>query len=195
MPSIKTRLNSALGELKAPFAGGRKLLDLLERDHRTFEDLIERIDATSDRALLTRRRLFGKLRALLIAHERIEETQLYPILARHPEAAEIVREGRQEHHVADLLLRELSRMDLSREEWRTKVHVLGENLRHHIGEEEREMFPKARKLLSAPQLDRLAERMGRQRQGILARESRPAPKRSAADQRTAAGKGKTRSSR
>jgi hypothetical protein len=175
MPSLKTRLNSAIGELKAPFAGGRELIQLLERDHRTFEDLIERIGETSDRAVRTRRNLFAKLRALLIAHEKIEETRLYAVLARHPETAEIVREGRQEHHVADLLLRELSRMDMATDEWRTKAHVLGENLRHHIGEEEREMFPKARTILSTPQLDRLATRMRKDRGRILARESRPAP--------------------
>jgi hypothetical protein len=179
MPSLKTRINSAIGSLKAPFSAGRELVDLLEADHRLFEDLVDRIGETGDRAIATRRKLFTQLRERLVAHEHMEETQLYPALSRFPEAAEIVREGYQEHHVADLMLAELGRMDIASDTWRTKVHVLGESLLHHIQEEERDMVPKARKLLSGPQLDRLAERMGRDRQRMMARGSRPAPRKSA----------------
>ncbi len=67
MTSLKTRLNSALGTLKAPYPKGGTLIDLLERDHRTFESIIERIVATGDRAVATRRKLFARLRELLVA--------------------------------------------------------------------------------------------------------------------------------
>jgi hypothetical protein len=177
MPSLKTRINSAIGTLKAPFPKGQELIALLERDHRAFEDLIERIVATGDRAVATRRKLFGRLKELLIAHEAMEERELYPTLARFPAAAEIVREGYAEHHVADIIVHELSRMDFGSDDWRTKAHVLGENLRHHIGEEERNMFPKAKMLLSGPQLERLAETMKKDRGQSLSRGGRAAPKR------------------
>ncbi len=90
-----------------------------------------------------------------------------------------MREGYAEHHVADVLVHEIGRMNLGSDDWRTKVHVLGENLRHHIGEEERNMFPKAKRLLSSGQLDRLATRMKRERREVLARGGRAAPKRRA----------------
>lgn len=176
MTSLATHLNAAIGLLKAPYPKGHALVALLERDHRTFEDLVERIVATSDRATATRTRLWGHLRALLRAHEHMEERALYPTLAAYPQAAEIVRESLTEHHVADVLVRELSRMDIGSPDWRTKVHVLGENLKHHIAEEERSLFPQAKRLLSGKQLDRLAVRMQRDRGTMLAREARPAPR-------------------
>jgi hemerythrin superfamily protein len=177
MPSLKTRLNSAIGTLKAPFPKGQALITLLERDHRIFEDLIDRIVATGDRAVVARRKLFARLRELLIAHERMEEREFYPALKRFPAAAEIVREGYAEHHVADVIVHELARIDMGSDDWRTKAHVLGENLRHHIGEEERKLFPKAKKLLSEPQLERLAKTMKKDRSASLARGGRAAPKR------------------
>jgi len=92
-------------------------------------------------------------------HELIEEQLLYPALASHREARAIVLEGTQEHHVADLLLKELHRMRKNDERWGAKLKVLQESIEHHIQEEERRMFPIARGVLDAEALHALGVRM------------------------------------
>jgi hypothetical protein len=136
---------------------------LLEADHRRFEALFEAGAATTTRAVVRRRRLLASLTAELTVHELIEEKLLYPALASHPEARAIVLEGTQEHHVADVLLKELRRMDPRDERWAAKWKVLQESIEHHVEEEERLMFPIARGVLDADALRDLGQRMRRLR--------------------------------
>ena len=90
---------------------------LLEADHRRVEALFEAGAATTARAVKRRTQLLASLTAELNVHELIEEQVLYPALARHKAARAIVLEGSQEHHVADVLLKELRRMPKSDERW------------------------------------------------------------------------------
>lgn len=146
-------------------------ITMLKHDHDRFQDLVERINRTSQRAAKTRTKLFLQLKALLHAHERIEETIFYRELKRHAQTQDIVLEGLQEHHVADLLVRELGRMPRSSPDWGPKLHVLGESLDHHITEEERKMFPTARRILPKDQVVALGKKM-QSRKTVLLKKSR-----------------------
>ena len=132
---------------------------LLQADHRRFEALFEAGAATTTRAVKRRTQLLASLTAELNVHELLEEKLLYPALAPHREVREVVLEGSQEHHVADLLLKELRRMDPRDERWAAKWKVLQESIEHHIEEEERLMFPAARGVLDAGVLHDLGLRM------------------------------------
>ena len=132
---------------------------LLEADHRRFENLLEQGEATTERAVKGRARLLATLKAALDVHELIEEKILYPALKSHPEARDIVLEGYQEHHVADLIVAELTRVATDDEKWGAKFKVLKENIEHHIEEEESEMFRTARGLFSREELQDLGARM------------------------------------
>jgi hemerythrin-like domain-containing protein len=88
-----------------------------------------------------------------------EEKVLYPALEPHATTHDIVLEGYQEHHVADLLLRELHQLAKDDEKWGAKFRVLEENLAHHIEEEERKMFPTARAVLTTEELNEIGARM------------------------------------
>ena len=68
-------------------------------------------------------------------------------------------EGYQEHHVADLIIRELHKLAKNDEKWGAKFKVLEENIAHHIEEEERKMFPTARAVLTTEELNDLGVRM------------------------------------
>ena len=103
-------------------------------------------------------------------HELIEEKVLYPVLKSHAEARDIVLEGYQEHHVADIVLKELQRMPPSDERWGAKLKVLKENIEHHIEEEEGEMFKTARAVLSRNQLQELGTLMQTMKDEALASE-------------------------
>ncbi len=132
---------------------------LLERDHRRIEDLVARGEKTTARATTRRRELLQTLTDELAAHEKIEEQIFYPALKRHSKARELVLEGYQEHHVADILVRELHALPPTDERWGAKFKVLKENLEHHIEEEEGEMFKTARSVLSPAQIQALGQRM------------------------------------
>lgn len=132
---------------------------LLEKDHRRFEKLMEEGEETTERARKRRTDLLSTLAAEIAAHERKEEKVLYPALKRHKEAKDIVLEGYQEHHVADVLVGELKNMDPGDERWGAKFKVLKESLEHHIEEEEGHMFRTARSVLGRDRLEELGRRM------------------------------------
>jgi len=132
---------------------------LLEKDHRRFERLMEEGEETSARAGKRRREVLHTLAAEIATHERKEEKILYPALKRHREAKDIVLEGYQEHHVADVLVAELKQMDPADERWGAKFKVLKESLEHHIEEEEGHMFRTARSVLGRDRLEDLGRRM------------------------------------
>jgi len=134
-------------------------IELLERDHRRLEDLLKKGEDTTPRAVKARSELLDIITSELNAHELIEEKVLYPALKSHPEAKDIVLEGYQEHHVADLLLKELHHLAKRDERWGPKLKVLKENIEHHIEEEEDKMFPTARSVLSRAELENLGVRM------------------------------------
>jgi hypothetical protein len=50
----------------------------------------------------------------------------------HPEARDLVSEGYQEHHVADVIIDELNAVATDDDAWGAKFKVLKENLEHHI---------------------------------------------------------------
>ena len=132
---------------------------LLESDHRRFEDLLKQGEDTTERAVKGRTALLDTLTAALNVHELIEEKVLYPALKPHAETRDIVLEGFEEHHVADLIVKELHDLAKDNEQWGAKFKVLQESLEHHIKEEERNMFPNARRVLSREELQDLGTRM------------------------------------
>jgi Hemerythrin HHE cation binding domain len=132
---------------------------LLESDHRRFEDLMKKGVETTERAVKGRTALLDTLTAALDVHELIEEKILYPALKPHAETRDIVLEGFQEHHVADVLVKELHQVAKDDEQWGAKFKVLQESVEHHIKEEEGTMFPGARRILSAQELKALGARM------------------------------------
>jgi len=139
-------------------------IEILEREHRRFEELLKQGQDTTERARATRRELLATLTAELNAHELMEEKVLYPALQAHPQAREVVLEGFEEHHVADLIVKELRQVATNDEAWGAKFKVLKENIEHHIEEEEGNMFRLARGIFSREELRLLAARMLKTRQ-------------------------------
>jgi hemerythrin-like domain-containing protein len=140
-------------------SGETDAITLLENDHRKLEALLAQGEDTTERAVKGRTTLLETLTAELNVHELIEEKLLYPTLKSHPEAREIVLEGYEEHHVADLIIGELHTLARDTEQWGAKFKVLKENIEHHIQEEEGEMFRAARAVMSREELQELGARM------------------------------------
>ncbi len=144
---------------RLPWATGDDPLVQLEKDHRRFEALLKQGEETTERAGKRRRQLLDTLTRELNEHELVEEQVLYPALEPHPEARTIVLEGYEEHHVADVVAKELHGVAPGDERWTAKFKVLKESLEHHIQEEERRMFRTARAVLSREELHQVNVRM------------------------------------
>jgi hemerythrin-like domain-containing protein len=162
---VKGALAGAVAIVTKRLPGDSDAIALLERDHRRLEDLLKRGEETTEGAVKGRNDLLRTLTAELKAHELVEEKILYPVLQAHPEAREIVLEGFQEHHVADLVLKELHEVARDNEQWGAKFKVLKENLEHHIKEEEGPMFRTARGVLSREQLQEMGAQMRKMKAG------------------------------
>lgn len=134
-------------------------ITLLKNDHDKLLGLLEQLETTTERAEKTRPELFGRIKEELTVHEIVEEEIFYPTLKQHPKAKEIVLEGYEEHHVVDELMGELDALAVDDETWGPKAKVMIENIRHHIEEEEGDMFVKARQIFDRAELDQLGAAM------------------------------------
>lgn len=132
---------------------------LLKTDHKTVAGLMDKIEATTERAVKGREELFTQLKNELDIHAEIEEAILYPVLEKAKETHEISLEAYEEHKVVKQLLAELAAEPKDAEEWTAKFTVLKENVEHHVEEEEGEMFKDARKVLSQEEIDELGARL------------------------------------
>ncbi|HEV2827216.1 MAG TPA: hemerythrin domain-containing protein [Pyrinomonadaceae bacterium] len=132
---------------------------LLKADHKKVAGILEKLDSTTERGVKTREELFAQLKSELDVHARIEETIFYPALEEAKETRDITLEAFEEHRLVKQLLAELEEMSKDQEEWTAKFTVLKENVEHHVEDEEGEMFPKARKVLSEQQAEELGTRL------------------------------------
>ncbi len=141
---------------------------MLKADHDKVKELLTELDSTTERGVKRRTELFSTIKEELTVHEVIEEEIFYPALKAHPKAKDIVLEAYEEHHVVDVLMGELSALDVSDETWGAKALVMKENIEHHIEEEEGEMFRQARRVFDAAELRELGDRMAARKETALA---------------------------
>jgi sporulation protein YlmC with PRC-barrel domain/hemerythrin superfamily protein len=101
---------------------------------------------------------FMQIRDELNSHMSGEEEVLYPVLRDRNRTHDVAMEGYQEHHVAKLLLSELEVMDEKSDMWVPKMKVLKETVRHHVKEEEKQMFPGAQSEMSESESREVAQK-------------------------------------
>jgi len=135
-------------------------IDLLTDDHRRVEDLFARFERTGDGARKERQDLVDRITEALSIHASIEEEIFYPAARRAvADDDHDVLEALEEHHLVKLTLAELQTMDPAHERFGAKVTVLIENVRHHVEEEEGELFPRVRSALDDGQLGEIGQEL------------------------------------
>jgi hemerythrin-like domain-containing protein len=136
-----------------------KATDLLKKQHREVEKLFKEVEGAEDAR--TRRRLLDEIGEKLKLHTSIEENIFYPAVKEieTKKAEEMVLEAFEEHHVVDLVLAELPKVDPEAETFEAKMTVLKELVEHHVEEEEDEMFPMAEKKFGREKSQELAAQM------------------------------------
>jgi hemerythrin superfamily protein len=134
---------------------------LLETDHRSVDQAFRRYEeaAITDSPAAKAAPVERIVRELSV-HAAIEEQILYPAVRRDlPGGAEMADEALQEHQEAKEVLRRIERMDPGDPYFDPSMRQLIQDVRHHVQEEEGEMFPKLRASLPSQQLRELGARM------------------------------------
>src|SRR5580700_10244925 len=120
-------------------------ITLLKGDHRAVQRLFKQFERTGDNAVIEKRRLVDRIIEELSIHADIEERLFYPaVRATVPGTEAMALESLEEHHIVKWVLSELDGMDPGDERFDAKVTVLIENVRHHVEEEETDLFPRVR---------------------------------------------------
>ena len=134
----------------------------LREDHRRVEKLFKEFEKLekNDAPAEQKRKVVGEVIRELTEHAWIEEQVFYPEVRQQVEEAEdVVLEGLEEHHIVKWTLSELEGMKGDEERFDAKTKVLIESVRHHVEEEEGEMFPKVREVIKRKALLELGEKM------------------------------------
>lgn len=129
------------------------IFDQIKQDHDTVRSLLDKAEKADGGA----RPVYEELQRELWAHGKVEEAVLYEALNQARTAKAETVEGLNEHHLINSLLDELNAMPADSTAWKAKLQVLGELVRHHLDEEEEEMFEEAEEALG----DERAEELGR----------------------------------
>ena len=143
-----------------------QIYDVLHREHEEVSELFHQLEEAKGAEALE---LFARLKQKLVPHARAEEAVLYPRLLEEQNAADTTREGIEEHKQVDKLIAELDAMTPDNDGvWKAKVKVLADMVGHHVDEEEGELFPLARQVVSDREAEQLAEAYARERDSFLA---------------------------
>ena len=130
-------------------------LKLLEEDHDKVKEIFDQFEDAERKSQKVK--LAREAIKELKIHDAIEEEIFYPQVREAIDKADLMDEADEEHHMVRIAIAELENMDEDDERFEAKFTVLSEMVRHHIKEEEDEMFPKVKK--SEVDLEALGEEL------------------------------------
>ncbi|MDQ2681698.1 MAG: hemerythrin domain-containing protein [Candidatus Eremiobacteraeota bacterium] len=150
-------------------------ITLLKADHKKVGGLLKEIDELGDTAHAARAKVFAEVKRELTAHSEVEEKIFYPAFKaktkKNTEPGDEVLEAYEEHANVKAMLEKIAALDPTDETYNAKLQVMGELVKHHVKEEEGEMFPQAHKLMDESELKDLGEKISAAKDRMLARAS------------------------
>lgn len=162
MQKVAREMSKMVAEQTVPASA----ISLLKQDHREVEALFEQFEHLDSKA--EKSKLAVKICLLLVVHTSIEEELLYPAARGEKKTveADLIDEAVVEHAAAKQLIGEIEAMKPSQELFDAKVKVLGEYVKHHVQEEENELFPQLQR--SEVDLQDLGHRLMQRKVELLA---------------------------
>jgi hypothetical protein len=143
-----------------------EFFQILKKDHEEVKGILGKLKETKESAPKKREELFQKLRTELVPHMKSEESAFYQPLLAKKDAREDAMEGMEEHHVAEMVLKELEKMPKGEDEWGAKMSVFKEIVEHHIQEEETRVFKSAEKALGHEEIQNIMKQFEQEKQKI-----------------------------
>lgn len=118
-------------------------ITLLRADHKLVSDLFEQFE--SARSSAKKQKLVEQICLELTIHAMVEEEIFYPAVKQALKDDELVPEAIVEHDTLKSLIAQVEGVEPDGEMYDAKVKVMSEYVKHHVKEEQGEMFPKANK--------------------------------------------------
>jgi hemerythrin superfamily protein len=118
-------------------------IKLLEADHEEVTDLFNKFEKSTSNA--RKKEIVEKICSELTIHAKVEEKIFYPRVKEALEDSELIPEAIVEHATLKSLISQIEDEEQDGEIFDAKVKVLSEYVKHHVKEEEGEIFPKAKK--------------------------------------------------
>jgi hypothetical protein len=139
-------------------------LDLLEEDHREVEGYFDEYEDLEDEA--EKEELATKICLALRVHTQIEEEIFYPAARKATEDDDLLDEAKVEHAGAKRLVEEIEEMQVGDDLYDAKVKVLGEQIKHHVKEEEEELFPEVKS--AKMDVEEIGKKLAQRKEQLLA---------------------------
>lgn len=137
---------------------------LLKADHKHVSDLFDQFEKARSDA--RKKALAAQICNELTVHAQIEEEIFYPAFKAALKDKEMVPEALVEHGSVKDLISAVQEQEPSGGMFEARVTVMGEFVKHHVKEEEKQMFAKARK--SNMDLAALGEALATRKQELMA---------------------------
>ena len=148
MPQSKTHTKSQSKSTSASrrSSSEKNVIQLLQEDHKKVQKLFKDFEKHAEQDDVSgKMEIAEQICMELKVHTQIEEEIFYPALYEALDESDLVDEAVVEHATAKDLIEQIEAMSGSEDLYDAKVTVLGEYVNHHIEEEEKEIFPKAKK--------------------------------------------------
>lgn len=139
-------------------------ISLLKRDHKEVQGWFDEYDRTEDDA--RKQELADQICLALTVHAQIEEEIFYPAAYDALDDDDLLDEAEIEHASAKTLIAEIKGSKVGDPLFDARVTVLGEYVKHHVEEEEKEIFPECR--ASDMDLKALGEQLAQRRDALMA---------------------------
>jgi hemerythrin superfamily protein len=140
----------------------RDVIEVLEHDHREVEQMFQELEslrgATTEEALSRRKDLADQVTIELVRHSVAEEVLVYPEVDKKVSKEE-ADHAREEHAEAEETLHRLEKLDADDAGFDDELATLMREIRHHIEDEEGEMFAHMRQVIPEDELRRLGARV------------------------------------
>jgi hypothetical protein len=124
-------------------------IELLKQDHREVEGLFKEFEKLEEDGEEAVEQVIATACTELEIHDKLETEIFYPAIreqADDEEVEDLLNEAEVEHKGVRELIQTIKGMDPSDEKRNAHFTVLMEYVKHHVKEEEKEMFPKLKKL-------------------------------------------------
>jgi hemerythrin-like domain-containing protein len=140
----------------------RDVIEILEHDHREVEEMFAELEslrgASTDEARSRRKDLADQVTIELVRHSVAEEILVYPKVEDQVSKEE-AEHAREEHAQAEQTLKRLEKLDADDPAFDDELATLMGEIRHHIEDEEDQMFAQMRQVMDADELRTLGSRV------------------------------------
>ncbi len=161
--TVRTASAKAAAKSPRPSASAPDAIALLKADHKRVSDLYAQYEKTRSQA--KKRSLVASICQELSVHAQVEEEIFYPAVKAALKDKELVPEAQVEHASLKELIAQVRDKEPDGELFDAKIKVMSEYTRHHVKEEQNEMFPKARK--TRLDMNELGERIAARKKELM----------------------------